>query len=160
MADFKPQDFLSGNVTATDVERQKKKELILVGKELDAEIQVEGISKAEVKAILLHALAEKNLLKGTMRTRGLESDLELQLELKRLELEEKREERGFAEREAERRRQFDLQKAREESEFRLREMETKTQLSEQEGKVLKKDQIARSMSLVLRFDEREMKNTS
>ncbi len=28
------QDFLSGNVTATDVEKLKKKELILVAKEL------------------------------------------------------------------------------------------------------------------------------
>ncbi len=35
-------------------------------------------------------------------------------------------------------------------------MERKTQLSEQEVKILKKDQIARSMSLVPRFDEREV----
>ena len=42
-------------------------------------MQVEGISKAEVKAVLLQALAEKHLLKGTMRARSLESDLELQL---------------------------------------------------------------------------------
>ncbi len=35
MADFKPQDFLSGDITATKVEKLKKKELILVAKELD-----------------------------------------------------------------------------------------------------------------------------
>ena len=60
---------------------------------------------AEVKAILLYALAEKNLLKSTVRARGLESDLELQLEIKGLALEERREQRekrerqrGYAER--------------------------------------------------------------
>ncbi len=35
-------------------------------------------------------------------------------------------------------------------------MEKKAQLSEQEGKIFKKDQIARSMSLLPRFDEREV----
>ncbi len=85
----------------------------MVAKELDAELQVEGISKPEVKAVLLQALTEKNLLKGTMRARGLESDLELQLEIKRLELEEGSEQRQEAERqrqEAERQRQFGLEK--------------------------------------------------
>ncbi len=62
---------------------------------------MEGISKAEVKAVLLRVLTEKNLLKGTMRARGLGSDLELQLEIKRLELEERREQREEAERQAE-----------------------------------------------------------
>ncbi len=36
---------------------------------------MEGISKAEVKAVLLQALAEKHLLKGTMRARSLELQL-------------------------------------------------------------------------------------
>ncbi len=36
MADFKAADFLSGNITATEVEEPKTKELILVAKELDA----------------------------------------------------------------------------------------------------------------------------
>ena len=109
-----------------------------------------------MEAVVLQELSEKNLLKGTMRAKGLESDLELQLELKRLELEEKREPREYAEREAERQRQFELQKVREETEFRLREMERKIQFSEQEGEVLKKYQIGRSMSLVPKFDEREV----
>ncbi len=126
MADFSPQNFLSGHVTATDVEKLKKKELILVAKELDAELQTEGKAKAKVNAILLQALAEENLLKGTMRTRGLESELELQLELKRLKLEEKRErqrrygrekeerEAESQREEAERQRQFEVeQKERE-----------------------------------------------
>ncbi len=38
----------------------------------------------------------------------------------------------------------------------MREMEKKSQLGEQEGKILRKDQIARSMSLVQRFDDREV----
>ena len=84
-------------MTATDVERLKKKELILVAKELDKNLKVEGIPKVDVEAVVLQTLAEKNLLKGTMRARGLESDLELQLELKRLQIEER-------EREAERQR--------------------------------------------------------
>ncbi len=33
MADFKAADFLSGNITATEVEKLKKNELILVAKE-------------------------------------------------------------------------------------------------------------------------------
>ena len=37
IADFQPQDILSGNVTASDVEKLKKKELILVAKEISAE---------------------------------------------------------------------------------------------------------------------------
>ncbi len=142
----------------------------MVAKELDAELQVEGISKTEVKAVLLQALAEENLLKGTMRARGLESDLELQLELKRLELEEaerQRQEaerqREYAEREAERQReeterqrQFELEKEEREFQRQKELMERKVQLSQQESKILKKDQIARSMSLVPRFDEREV----
>ena len=36
----------------------------------------------------MQALAGRNMLKGTMRLRGLESDLELQLEIKILEIEE------------------------------------------------------------------------
>ncbi len=114
MTDFKPQDFLSGNVTATDVEKLKKQELILVAKELDAVLQVEGTSKREVKAILLQALTEKNFLKVTMRAWSLGSDLELQLELKRLELEE-----------AERQRQFESEKEREKREQKKFEREEK-----------------------------------
>ncbi len=49
MADFNAAQFLSGNITATEVEKLKKKELILVAKELDANLQVEGIPKADVK---------------------------------------------------------------------------------------------------------------
>ncbi len=40
--------------------------------------------------------------------------------------------------------------------MKMWEMEKKAQLSQQEGKILKKDQIARSMSLVPKFDEREV----
>ena len=77
MADFEAANFLSGDITATEVEKLKKKQLILVAEELNAELQAEGIPKANVKAIVFQALAEKKLLKGTMRARGLESDLEL-----------------------------------------------------------------------------------
>ena len=42
----------------------------------------------------------------------------------------------------------------------MAEMEKKAQLSEQEGKILKKNQIARYMPLVPRFDERKVENTS
>ncbi len=90
MAEFESGEFLSGNIPATEVEKLKKKELILVAKVLDAILQMESIPKAEVKATLLHVLADKNLLKGTMRARGLESDLELQLELRKIELEAER----------------------------------------------------------------------
>ena len=70
--------------------------------------------------------------------------------------EEAEKQREYAEREAGKQRQFEIEK--EEREFvRQKElMEKKAQLSEQEGKILKKDQIARSMSLVPRFDEREV----
>ncbi len=67
MAEFEAAEFLSGNVTATDVEKLKKKELILVAKELDAELQVQGIPKANVKAALLQALTEWKKLKGTVK---------------------------------------------------------------------------------------------
>ncbi len=72
MADFEEANFLSGDVTATEFEKLKKKELILVAKELDVNLQVGGIPKAYVKAVILQALTEKNLLKGTMRARSLE----------------------------------------------------------------------------------------
>ncbi len=42
MSYIRAEDFLSGNITVTAVEKLKKKELILVAKELDAELQVEG----------------------------------------------------------------------------------------------------------------------
>ncbi len=68
-------DYLSGNATATDIENLQKNELILVAKLLREELLVEG--KAKVKALVLQALAEHNLLKGTVKVRGLESELEL-----------------------------------------------------------------------------------
>ncbi len=87
----------------------------------------------------------------------------MQLELKRLELEEAERQRQEADRQREHelqkereQRQFEIQLAREQSELKMREMEKKAQLSEQERKILKKDQIVRSMSLVPRFDEREV----
>ncbi len=66
MADFKVGDFLSGDITATGVKKLKKEELILVATELDAELQVENIPKAEVKSNMLHALTERSMLKGTV----------------------------------------------------------------------------------------------
>ncbi len=46
MANLKPQDFLGGKVTATDVEKLEKTELILVAKELDAELLIKKQDKA------------------------------------------------------------------------------------------------------------------
>ncbi len=74
----------------------------MVAKELDAELQVQGRAKTEVKAVVLQALVDRSLLKGTMTPTGLESELKLQHELKRLELDE-----------AERCRQFEREKDRE-----------------------------------------------
>ncbi len=54
-------------MTATDVEKLEKKELLLVAKRLDADLILEGKAKAKIKATLLQALAEKNTPKGTMR---------------------------------------------------------------------------------------------
>ncbi len=61
--------WLSGDITATEVEKLTKKELILVAKELGAELPVESTckSKAEIKATLLQALAEKNMLKSAVK---------------------------------------------------------------------------------------------
>ena len=56
MAAFDATQFLSVDITASEVERLKKKDLILVAKELDVNLQVEGIPKADVKAKLLDAL--------------------------------------------------------------------------------------------------------
>ncbi len=85
---------------------------------------MEGISKAEVKAVLLRALTERNMLKGTVKPVEM-TEMQFQLELKKLEIQERekreqiehelqkaREERE--EREAEKQRQFELQKATEE----------------------------------------------
>ena len=42
----------------------------MVAKELHTEMLVEGKSKAEVKAVLFQALAERYRLKGTIRARS------------------------------------------------------------------------------------------
>ncbi len=52
MADFEAAKFLSGDITANEVEKLRKKELILVTKELDANLQVGGIPKADMKAVV------------------------------------------------------------------------------------------------------------
>ncbi len=88
MANFEAPDILSGNIMVTNLERLIKKGLVLVAKQLSADLQVDAKAKAEVKAMVLQALAERNLLKGTVNRRGLESGLELQLELRRMEIEE------------------------------------------------------------------------
>ncbi len=82
MAEFEAAEFLSGNVTATDVEKLKKKELILVAKELDAELQVQGIPKTDVNAALLQALTERKMLKGTVKPVEM-TEMQFQLEMKR-----------------------------------------------------------------------------
>ncbi len=115
--DFKAGDVLSGGITACNVEKLKKKVL-------DTELQVESIPNAEVKAILLHALTERNMLKGSVKSVEM-TEMQFQLEMKKLEIQERekreqiehelqkaREERE--EREAEKQRQFELQKATEE----------------------------------------------
>ena len=64
MAEFKPQDFLTGNVTATDVEKLKKKELIMVAKELDAELFLEGKAKAEIKGKFIAGICREKFAEG------------------------------------------------------------------------------------------------
>ena len=86
IADFKARDFLSGDITATDVEKLKKKELISVAKELDVKLQVGNIPKAEVKAILLHALTERSMLKGTVKPLEM-TEIHFELELKKLDMQ-------------------------------------------------------------------------
>ena len=111
--------------------------MILVAKELDTELQVEGIPKAEVKAKLLHALTERSMLRGTVKPAEM-TELQFQLEMKKLEMQERenREQREYAEREAEKQRQFEIEKeerefqrqkelARDQCEFKMREMEKK-----------------------------------
>ncbi len=142
--------------------------MILVAKELDAELPIDGRAKAEIKAIVWQALTEHSMLKGAVKPAEM-TEMQFQLELKKIEMQEReaerqrehelqkeREERERQEREAERQREHELQLAREQSEMKMKEMEKKAQLSEQEGKISNKDQIARSMSLVPRFDEREV----
>ena len=104
MADFKAGDFLSGDITATDVEKLKKKELILLAKELDANIQVGGIPKADVKAVVLQALTERSMLKSRVKPVEI-TEMQFQLEMKKLEMQEreKRQETERQEREAENR---------------------------------------------------------
>ncbi len=82
MAEFKPEDFLSGDITATDVKKLKKKGLIFVAKNLDTELQVESIPKANLKAVVLQALAERNTLKGTVKPVEM-SEMQFQLEFKK-----------------------------------------------------------------------------
>ncbi len=115
MADFKAADFLSGNITATEVEKLKKKELNLVAKELHANLQVEDIPKADMKAVVLQALTERSMLKRTVRPADM-TEMQFQSELKNLEMQE---------REAERQREHELQKEREERERQEREGENR-----------------------------------
>ncbi len=53
IAELKADDFLSGNITATDIEKLIKKELTLVAKHLDAKLQVDHKAKACVRAVVL-----------------------------------------------------------------------------------------------------------
>ncbi len=76
MADFKAGDIL------------KKNELILVAKELSEEMLVEGKAKAEVKAVVLWAMTERNILKGTVKTVEM-SEIQFQLKMKKVEIQER-----------------------------------------------------------------------
>ena len=60
---------MSCDVTATDFETLKKKALSLVAKQLSEELQVGYKLKAGVQVLVLQALPEGNLLKGTIRPR-------------------------------------------------------------------------------------------
>ncbi len=54
MGDFKAEEFLSGNVTATDVDNLEKKELILVAKQLKEGLEVESKAKADMLLCCRH----------------------------------------------------------------------------------------------------------
>ena len=66
----------------------------MVAKELHTELQVEGIPKANVKAVVLQALTERGMLKGTVKPAEV-SEMQFQLQMKKLEIQEreKREQR-------------------------------------------------------------------
>ncbi len=132
------ETFLSGEVSATHVERLRKEELVEVVKHLSSETQTEGLKKAQVKAKVIQLLTEKGLLKAVAKTREM-SQIEYNLEIRKLEAQERKEERERQERkeekerqEKERERQFQREesdKEREEAEkqrqFKLRELEIK-----------------------------------
>ncbi len=79
-----------------------------MAKELGKELQVTGKVKADVKAVVVQALRERNLLKDIVRSRALELELQLELELRKLEMVENREHREY-----ERERKGDFQRQKE-----------------------------------------------
>ena len=73
------EDFLNNAITAHDVE-QRIKLIDSGGKAVE--------SKLTLKFLVLRALTEGNLLKGTMQPREM-SDMEFQLEMRKLEIHER-----------------------------------------------------------------------
>ena len=105
----------------------------MVAKELDTELQVEGIPKAEVKAKLLHALTERNMLKGAVKPAEL-TELQFQLEMKKLEIQEseRREQREYAEKEAEKQREYAEKEAEKQSMLREKQKDRESMLRERQ----------------------------
>ncbi len=132
---------------------------------------------------MIQLLTEKGLLRAVAKTREMSqmTELEFQFQMKKLEIEERerqeqreaeekeregqfqREEKErefkrqkeFAEKEREER-DKEREKAEKQRQFKLRELEIKGEQAEKESKIVRKDQVARSMSLVPRFDEKEI----
>ena len=75
----------------------------MVAKQLSEEFVVEGKAKAEVKAVLLQALADRDMLKGTAKPFEM-CQMQFQVEMKKLEMqEEKQKDKEKTEKERKRR---------------------------------------------------------
>ncbi len=177
--EFNVETFLSGEVSATAVENLKKVELVEIVRHLSAETQIEGLKKAQVKATVIQLLTEKGLLKAVTKSREM-SQMEYDLEIKKLEMQREREEREESERrelreEKERERQFQREekereferqkelaekerqererKAKKEREVKLQELKMKLEQEEKERSVWTKNDVASCICLVSKFDE-------
>ncbi len=107
MAELGAAGFLSGSVTATDVEKLKRNKLTLVAKHLSEELQMQGKAKADMQAFALQALTEHNMLKCSEKPKEL-TEMQFQVEMKGLEKEEreKRTEREYDREEDEKQREL------------------------------------------------------
>ncbi len=90
--EFNVETFLSGEVSATDIEKLRKVELVQVAKHLSEEAQVEGLQKAQGKATVIQLLTEKELSKAVAKTCEM-SQMEYELEMKCLGAQKRKEQR-------------------------------------------------------------------
>ena len=161
--EFRAEEFLSEKVSREEVEVLKKEELLKLAEYLKIKV-TKQTSRVQVKAEVCEKLEKEGLLSETevgqrMVNNNMRemTDREYELEMKRLEMQEREKEREMQEREREKEREMQEREREKEREMQEREKEREMQERKEERELKLLELKMKERELQLAF-EKEIKN--